>query len=151
MRIWKVILAAAVIFGAGFLTGGVGLRQALSPPARSPLALPPMLREEYVQFVARELNLSPQQREAIAGIVDKSQERVRILYDLISPDLREELRFTREEIKAQLTPGQREKFEQLPPRRPRGPGGPLQRDARRGPRSDPWSTPDPSSNSPASR
>ena len=81
--------------------------------------IPPPLRHEYVTYLAQELQMSPQQRVAISNLVHESQERVRTLYDFIGPDLREEIRLTREEIRALLTPEQQRKFDELPRKLPR--------------------------------
>jgi hypothetical protein len=74
--------------------------------------------------LGRELDLSEGQHAKILDIVQESQERVRLLYDKIGPDLGEEMRTTREQIRAQLTPEQQRKWEQLQRRLLRNPNNP---------------------------
>ena len=124
MSPWKVILATLVIFISGLITGGVAVKY-LSPSAalraeRPPeeiLLRPQMLREEFVHQMQRTLNLSPEQNGKILSAMHESQERIRIYYDLIGPDIREELRQTREAIQAELSPGQARQFDELVRRR----------------------------------
>lgn len=83
--------------------------------------MPAPLRNEYLGFLNRELHLTPEQRQTISSAVHQSQERVSIMYELIAPDVREELRLTREEIRSHLNPEQRRRFEELPKKFPRRP------------------------------
>lgn len=124
MSPWKVILATLVIFTSGLITGGVAVKYLSQPPEmrvhRPPeelLLRPQMLREEFVRQMQKNLTLSPQQDEKILRAVHDSQERIRIYYDLIGPDIREELRQTREAIQAELSPEQVRQFEELVRRR----------------------------------
>jgi hypothetical protein len=130
---WKVILATLVILGTGVITGGllVGYSDrawrrpppepaltegppstAAAPDAgaarenRQPRLLPPPLRKDFVERLDRELNLSAEQREEIRRVVTEGQQRTRELWRL-------EWIATRQKIRAQLTPGQRIRFEQL--------------------------------------
>jgi hypothetical protein len=144
---WKVILATLVIFTAGLITGGVGVRQLSSPPLIRPAGGPVfghwMLREEFIRQMAQQMNLTFQQQENISRIVRESQERSQILAKLIEPEMREELRQTREAIRAELGPRQRLQFDEFlrrrqqrrfdmpPPLRP-GPGRPPPEGPRRG-------------------
>ena len=125
MNTWKVILATLVIFVAGLVTGGMAVKRLTArvnaEARRPPPILPRPLRAEFVQRLERELDLSPEQHTKILDIVQESQERVRLLYDKIGPDLGEEMRTTREQIRAQLTPEQQRKFEQLQRRQLRNP------------------------------
>ena len=80
-----------------------------------------LLNREFIQVLERQLRLTPEQREQVGKIMTDGQERVRELRSRIDPELRKELQQTREQIRAVLTPGQREQFEQMmkrPPRRP---------------------------------
>lgn len=133
MNTWKVILATLVIFGTGVMTGGLlvgysdrawrlpapkpALSESPLPTAAAPGAgaarenrlpglLPPPLRRDFVERLDHELNLSAEQREEIRRIVTEGQQRTRELWRL-------EWIATRQKIRAQLTPGQRIRFEQL--------------------------------------
>ena len=116
---WKAILATLVIFTAGLFTGAVGGRL-LTPPPKPPFRptpdtpfLPWMVREQFVQFLADKIELTPEQKEKVLKIVHESQQRTQILTTLIEPEMREELRTTRESIREVLTPAQREKYDEI--------------------------------------
>jgi Spy/CpxP family protein refolding chaperone len=115
VNIWKVILAAVVIFGAGIVTGALTkhLQYSQKPTeAKHRSHAHPFssdhLEEKRIKFLGRmdqELNLSPEQRRRIEEILQESQERMASLP-------REEFRRVRQEIKAELTPDQRAYFEE---------------------------------------
>jgi len=89
---------------------------------RSPnVANPPggLLSREFIQVLERQLRLTPEQRERVDKIMVEGQERVRELRSRIDPELKKELQQTREQIRAVLTPEQREQFEQMMKRSPR--------------------------------
>lgn len=120
MKTWKVILATLAIFSAGMVTGGLLVQQALhvkfahlfNPP---PANLPPwaIMRREFLERMDRDLALSPEQHARIEKIMAESQERTKILWKIIGPEMEEELRLTREKIRFELKPGQQEKFQEL--------------------------------------
>jgi hypothetical protein len=72
-----------------------------------------LLSREFVQILERRLQLKPEQRERIGRIMAEGQERVRELRTRIDPEVRKEMQRAREQIRAVLTPEQREQFEQL--------------------------------------
>ncbi len=80
---------------------------------------PGLLSREFIQILERQLRLTPEQHDRIDKIMGEGQERVRELRTRIDPELRKELQQTREQIRAVLTPEQREQFEQLMKRSPR--------------------------------
>ena len=124
MSTWKVILATLVIFAAGVLTGVVvqhrtterQQKQFVPPP-------PPIITLRLLDRMQDELQLAPDQRGRIEKIVTESQERVRILWSLVGPEMAEERRHVMEDIRAQLRADQLEKFEQLMKRKPPPWGG----------------------------
>ena len=134
MSTWKVILATIVIFTAGMLTGGVMIHQFAKRPSPPPPFQPMVLRKEFLGRMDRELALTRQQREHIEKIMTESQERTRLLWELVGPEMRDEMRLVREEIREQLRPEQLAKFEEImqrprrpmepDPRRPRNSKGP---------------------------
>jgi Spy/CpxP family protein refolding chaperone len=138
---WKVILATLVIFTAGLFTGALGIRHFTPPepkPAFKPTPdnpfLPWMVREQFVQFLAENINLTPEQKDKVLKIVHESQQRTRILTSLVEPEMREELRATRESIREVLTPEQREKYEEILKRRLKQRDMPRPNGGRPGPR-----------------
>jgi hypothetical protein len=137
---WKIVLATAIIFAAGAVTGGllvthadrVKLRQnrgrlsATQPPQWTPplrefprrpeKELQVSLEQRRMEFLlsaTRELKLSPEQRGRIEHLVRESQERTRQLWERVGPQIRRELAEVREKIREELTPQQRKRFEEL--------------------------------------
>lgn len=135
MSPWKVILATMVIFGCGVVTGGLlmenGLRIRFAPapaaqtrPRQASSATnqaPPLVqfqRPEFLRRMQKQLDLTPEQCDAITKIMHDSQERTRPVWELIQPRLREEMKRDRQEIRAVLDPDQQRRFdEMLRPRR----------------------------------
>jgi hypothetical protein len=121
---WKVIFATMVIFGAGVMTGGLVVRhaaivQAPAPP-HGPTAnrtAPPGslggLKVEFLRRAGRDLNLTIGQKEEVDRIISASQERTRKIMEPVAPKIREELKQTKAQFRAILTPEQQEQFDQL--------------------------------------
>jgi Spy/CpxP family protein refolding chaperone len=115
-----------VIFGCGVVTGGLLMKTEL-PPASVPPELvqhsstssnqPPPLaqiqRPEFFRRMQKQLDLTDSQRDQIAKIMKASQERNRPLWDKIAPQMREEVKRVREEIRQVLTPDQQKKFDEM--------------------------------------
>lgn len=130
-----------LIFGAGVVTGGLLVRYSEGmnpPPSRNPnsvhsnLPLPALspnqVRIEFLRRMERDLNLTPEQKKRIDGILAASQERTRTMMEPVAPQVREELQKARELFRAELTPVQAERFDtmikqQQRPREQRHPGG----------------------------
>ena len=123
MNAWKPILAALVIFAAGVVTGGltVQIRQPRptpnsggNPPIRK---VPAMPREAQLRELSRrmqaELDLAPEQRERIEGIVRDSQERMKSVRDEVGKKIGEEFREMLHKIRSELTVDQRRKFAEI--------------------------------------
>ncbi len=139
MNFWKVILATIVIYGAGVMTGGLLVNHVDrsrfrpahrpdspaaavnansptnapgQPASKSPPRLPEMLSKQFLQRLDEELHLSADQHSAIQKIITDSQNL-----------MRKTITDARLEIREQLTPEQRNQFDDLvkrPPRRPAG-------------------------------
>jgi len=122
---WKAILATMVIFGTGVITGGLVVRHAAGPLKNRPpknvtvrtnapnIAPAQLQRMELLLRVRSELNLTPDQHERIERIIREGQERSRKLWESVAPEMRQELQAVHEQIRAELTPEQRRRFEQL--------------------------------------
>ena len=132
MNSWKVILATFVFYGAGVMTGSLIVNHVdYSPPQNPrhadapavsgnstsrtngqtttrPPRLPEMLSKQFLQRLDEELRLAPDQREAIQKIITDSQ-------NLMHKTMQD----ARLEIREQLTPEQRSKFDELVKRPPR--------------------------------
>jgi len=126
VKAWKVFLAVLVIFSAGAVTGGLSVKlyekayrqpQFLSSGPGGPQRL------ELLHRLERQLTLTPHQREQIETILRDSQIRMKALWKPLEPQAQTEYRLVHERILDELTPAQKEQFEQLsrdPNRRWRG-------------------------------
>ncbi|HTD66664.1 MAG TPA: hypothetical protein VK846_09065 [Candidatus Limnocylindria bacterium] len=126
MKIWKVILATIVIFVAGAFAGGLLVKRLTPPP---PPPVPPMFSQQrFQEKLKKELQLTADQTNRVDKVFTESNARIKIIWDLLGPEMQKERKETYENIRAILAPEQREKFEQLlkQPHRPDG--------QRRGPR-----------------
>jgi hypothetical protein len=123
---WKVILATMVIFACGVITGAMVTRTVVTrtqerPPAAatntaSRTAAGPVLQMQRADFFKRmdkQLDLSAGQREQIGKILKASQERTQPLWDQIAPQMRDELKQARVEIRGVLSPDQWKKFGEM--------------------------------------
>jgi hypothetical protein len=83
----------------------VGLLQTINPwQART---------RELVRRMDRELELTPEQHKHIETLINTSQERTRDLWRPVAPAMNKEFQILRKEIRDQLTPEQRDKFDQI--------------------------------------
>ena len=94
-----------------------------APPNDSRSANPtssgsPLLNREFVQILSRQLRLTTEQHERVNQVMTDGQERMRELRASLEPQARKQLAETREQIRAVLTPEQREQFERLVKQRP---------------------------------
>ena len=123
MKEWKVILATLVIFAAGVITGGLlvnhsvksrqkpaGAHAKQPPPNRSPIH---ETRFQYIRVIEQQLDLTPQQREKIDLVINDSQMRVKGYWDAAQPKINDEMKRVKEQIREQLNPEQRKKFDEL--------------------------------------
>ncbi len=141
MNALKIILATVIIFGAGVITGGLLVNDVMQsrakdiqrtpdvqsphPPAANndqdqsfapnlPRPHPPeMLGKQFVQELDKKLHLTPEQRMAIGKIVAEGQERNHEIWTNATPQIRKVLQDVRQQIREQLTPDQRKKYEEL--------------------------------------
>jgi len=116
---WKVILATVVIFSAGVFTGGLLVKQTSKP---EPVPSPEFGRIQMLRRLSRLLSLTAEQNEQLDTIMRESQERTKVFWELLEPELRGEFRKTRDEIREVLTPEQRKLFDELLKQRQRRPG-----------------------------
>jgi hypothetical protein len=145
---WKVILATAVIFGAGVFTGGLLVqnvdhsrlrnwhRPTASTDARSQTnkvdatrpqepvhpRQPEMFSRQFVQQLDDALDLTPEQRDKISKIIADGQERNRQIWTNYVPQIYKVTQDVQQQIRTELTPDQLKQFETLmkphPSRRP---------------------------------
>jgi Spy/CpxP family protein refolding chaperone len=118
---WKVLLATVVIFGCGMITGAVLVNSSASSgnskiagqEQKSGVRTLPLQRVELLRRMEKNLSLSPQQKERIEKMMRESQERTKPLWDQIAPQMSVEMQRLREEMRKELTPEQKTKFEEL--------------------------------------
>jgi hypothetical protein len=116
-----------VIFGTGVITGGLLVKITSSPVRNRPprnlavatnapapnLAPGQLQRMEFLLRIRRELDLSAEQNDRIEKIIREGQDRSRKLWEGVAPELRTELQSVHTKIRAELSPEQRRRFEQL--------------------------------------
>jgi Spy/CpxP family protein refolding chaperone len=130
-----------IIFGCGVVTGGLVVKVRTVTKTRTvrvdqngrPVkadrnasaanpGVPPwqLQRKEFLDKMDRQLDLTPEQRLKIEKVMHGSLDRTRPLWNQIAPQMRDEMKRVREEIRQQLTPEQQKKFNDLlKPRQPR--------------------------------
>jgi uncharacterized membrane protein len=114
VKIWKVILATIVIFAAGALAGGMFVKSRTPQLVVATPPIPPILAQQRFQArLKKELGLEGDQTNRIDKIFAESNARIDIIWKLLGPEMQKELREVHDNIRAELTPAQREKFEQL--------------------------------------
>jgi Spy/CpxP family protein refolding chaperone len=118
---WKVILATMVIFACGVLTGAMVSRTVATKSEEHPLAvaaaaparMPGGAVAQMQRVLDKQLDLSAEQRDQIGRIMKSSQERTRPLWEKIAPQMADEIKNVRGEIRDVLTPEQWKKFVEL--------------------------------------
>ena len=114
MKIWKVILATIVIFAAGGLAGGLLVKSLTPPPLPPKPPISPIISQQRFQDkLKRELQLSADQTNRVDKVFHESNARIKILWDLVGPEMQKERQEVYDSIRAILNAEQREKFEQL--------------------------------------
>jgi len=120
VKIWKVILATVVIFAAGMFAGVVAGRKTQPPPppaAKEPI--PPISSQQrFYGRLKKELQLTPEQTNRIDKIFAEGYEQVKLIWDLLNPELQKHRQEVYDKVRVALTPEQREKFEKLIKERP---------------------------------
>jgi hypothetical protein len=108
MKTWKVILATALIFLTGTVTGvQVGKRL---HPRQAPFV---SQRLEVLRRMEGQLDLSRQQRDRIGEILREGQERMAAHWEQIRPKVQNEFRQVRDSVRAELNAEQRRRFDEL--------------------------------------
>jgi hypothetical protein len=107
-----VVLATVVIFATGLITGGLLVKQRTPPANDRPIIVN---RFEGIRRAVDDprLNLDPQQRRRIETIIRDKQELIADYFRILDPDLQNIFRKTLEEIRQQLRPEQRQRFDEI--------------------------------------
>jgi hypothetical protein len=111
---WKDILAAALIFASGFVTGALAFRAIVRPHAKGPPPTPMDLRYEALQKMKADLQLSPVQADRIEAIIQEGRKRLHLVWETTcQPRVREEMKKIHERIHSELTPEQCSRYDDL--------------------------------------
>jgi hypothetical protein len=121
---WKVILSTLVIFGAGVVTGGLLVSYAVHtnvvsrPNQGNGLqgqAMNPWIQRarELLRRMDRDLDLTPQQHQRIEKLIAQSAERTRMLWKPIAPQMNKEMQMLHRDIRDELDPDQRQKYDEI--------------------------------------
>jgi len=104
-----VVLAA---FGCGIVAGAVGDRLWLfhHGPAHGAGRF---IAERILKRLDRELHLTPQQHDQVKKILEAHRVRVEGVFEAVKPQVHHEIDAANNEIRAVLTPEQRQKYEEL--------------------------------------
>ena len=116
MNRWSVILAAALIFATGAATGVFSFRALVRANPPRDASLPPTVFDSRFNFLAKlkgDLALDEAQSARIDAILQDGRKKMHELWKVAEPPLREEMKGVRERIQAELTPVQREKFDEM--------------------------------------
>ncbi len=107
-----VALAAVVIFAAGVITGGLLVNQT-RPHAISPGGVPFLGRVEAISRAVSQLNLSAEQKRRVTEILRNGREQIADCFMILEPDIQQVFRDMRRQVQAELSPAQRNEFEEL--------------------------------------
>ena len=126
MNSWKVILASLVIFGTGVVTGGLLVdhthharraleHEAVRTPPEIPMPKPiaDRIGKQLIQTLNDKLQLTQEQKEKIQKIVADGQDRNHAIWTNVAPQMRAVIQDVHQQIREQLTPEQKEQFEEL--------------------------------------
>jgi len=107
---WEAVSLVLVVFVLGVLLGGVGdhlwgLRVWGSQPH------PMTHRDQIIDDLTRELNLTPYQVKQVTAAVDQKQAEINKLYAPLDAQRDQIRQQGREQIRAALTPEQQKKFD----------------------------------------
>jgi Spy/CpxP family protein refolding chaperone len=113
MKTWKAIIAVVMVFAAGTMFGAlIALRVApiwhlASIPAREAVT------RRMNERIDAELQLTPQQRQQVAGIIGENQRELADIRKEVAPRVHQIIRKSQAQIRALLTPEQQVKFDRL--------------------------------------
>lgn len=93
------------------------------PPLDMPSRRGPFrnMGRDFMERIDRELQLAPEQRKRIETILDESRKQTREIWSKIEPEMREEMKKSRELIREVLRSDQNQHFDELMKHAPRPP------------------------------
>jgi hypothetical protein len=84
-----------------------------NPPRPGQRVAAGVMRIEFLRRIERELNLSPEQKQKVDAILSDGQERTRQIMEPLTPQIRQELNKALAEFRAELTPPQQARFDEM--------------------------------------
>lgn len=121
-RLNLVVLATVVIFGAGVVTGSLIVKKTSRPQMAQPFWGRFETTRRAVDELDRQSELTAKQRARIDHIIQDSQELIADYWSILEPDVQQVFRKMRESIREELTPDQRQRFEEMARKRLNRPG-----------------------------
>lgn len=128
-----VVLATVVIFAAGVVTGSLVTRKTSRVPMGQPFWARLEMTRRSVDELARRGELTPEQHLRLEEIIRDHQELIADYFSILEPDVQQLFRKMRDDIREELSPEQRRKFEELSRRRMGRMGERRSEDFQRGP------------------
>lgn len=114
MKDMKLWLGLLVLFLSGVCVGGLGTWMIAEQRVMDSLTREPQpFHKAIMSKLTRELDLNESQRARIAEIVSNSQDELAALRERLRPEREEILRRGREALKAELSPEQQAKFDEI--------------------------------------
>jgi len=113
MSTWKATFAVLVIFVLGTIFG-LAVSHWIAPGSGARgLPAQEIVTQRSNQCLARNLSLSAEQEQAIAGIVEEARNQLAEIRKETRPRVRQIIVNARERIRAQLNPEQRARFDKI--------------------------------------
>lgn len=95
-------------------TGRLSMPYSTKPSGRA-------MAREFLERLDRELKLEPEQRKHLEKILGDSQKRSKEIWEKIAPELKEEMKQSREKMRDVLTSDQNKRLDELMKRAPKPP------------------------------
>jgi len=107
------VITVIIAFGVGLIVGGAGTWAWIihHHGGRAPF-FEALGERRIMRHLDHELDLTPQQHDAIAKIIHERHQRIDAIFGGLRPEVRREIDMANTEIEKLLTPAQRAKFEQ---------------------------------------
>ena len=118
MKILKICVVLGLVFVAGIAVGVGGTQFAVKRIVEQAARRPETVRDRMEQELARELNLTAEQRPKVHEVFLRGHDDLQSLRKDFQPRLVMVLVRREREIRAVLDPAQRERFERMLKRRP---------------------------------
>ena len=108
------VITVIIAFGVGLILGAVGMLGWIihHHGGRAPF-FEALGERRIMRHLDHELNLTPQQHDAVARIIRERHQRINAIFGGLRPEVRREIDLANAEIEKVLTPEQKVKFEQV--------------------------------------